>query len=378
MNTFTAGGLGKPAEGTTLATPRYPAMPHLFSLSVLFSLVLAVAMPARIGAAAPQIRPGQPWLDTSGDVINAHGYSVLHHEGSYYWYGSWKIPGKTEAEKNEAGVSCYVSDDLVTWRNLGLVLSVTAAGMHPDIADAGILDRPKIIRVPSTGRFVMHFKLYPPRAREGTTGTDVAYTGVAVADRPEGPFVYHGKFLGADSPNGSGDFALFQDETGTAFHVTVRKPDKQLVFARLTSDGLGPAEPYRPMPGVERATEAPALFRHDGRVYLLASGSTGWKPNTARLYVADRIDGPYRALGNPCRGVNPVHGYDAALTFGGQSTYVLPMPGRSDAWIAMFDVWKPEDPVNAAYLWLPLVFEGNNAVIRWTDAWEPGLAPRAR
>ena len=44
--------------------------------------------------------PGQPWLDTDGTHINAHGYSILKHEGKYYWYGSHKIAGKTEAQKN--------------------------------------------------------------------------------------------------------------------------------------------------------------------------------------------------------------------------------------------------------------------------------------
>jgi hypothetical protein len=342
-----------------------------------FALLLAACLCALVGptaltAVSPDlIRPGQPWMDSEGALINAHGYAVLQVGKSYYWYGSQKIPGRTEAEKNEAGVSCYVSEDLVTWRNLGLVLSVTAPGMHPDVADAGILDRPKVICMPATGRYVMYFKLYPPRAREGTAGTDVAYTGVAVADWPEGPFVYHGKFLAADSPNGSGDFALFQDESGAAYHIAVRKPDKHLVCARLAPDGLAPAGPYQPMSGIDRTTEAPALFIREGRVYLLGSGSTGWKPNAARLYVADQVGGPYRALGNPCQGLNPVNGYDARLTFGGQSTFVLPLPGATDAWIAMFDLWKPDDPLNAGYVWLPLRFEGGEAVIRWTDAWSP-------
>ena len=36
------------------------------------------------------IRPGQVWLDTKGERIQAHGGSVLFFEGWYYWYGENK------------------------------------------------------------------------------------------------------------------------------------------------------------------------------------------------------------------------------------------------------------------------------------------------
>jgi hypothetical protein len=60
------------------------------------------------GADAPvhrnrQFQPGQPWLDAQGTHLNAHGFCLLDHGGRHYWYGSHKIAGKTEAEKNEAG-----------------------------------------------------------------------------------------------------------------------------------------------------------------------------------------------------------------------------------------------------------------------------------
>ena len=33
--------------------------------------------------------------------------------------------------------------------------------------------------------------------------------------------------------------------------------------------------------------EAPAVFKHAGKYYLITSGCTGWAPNTARLAVAE-------------------------------------------------------------------------------------------
>jgi hypothetical protein len=329
-----------------------------------------------IGHSADQARhstfqPGQPWPDTVGTHINAHGYCILKHAGKYYWYGSHKIAGKTESEKNEAGVRCYVSSDLLNWENSGLVFSVTAEGQHPEVADAGILDRPKVIFNPATKKFVMYFKLYPPGAAGGMVGTEVAYVGVANSSEPLGPFTYQGKFTGAGSPSGSGDFAIFQDDDGAAYHIAVRKPDKLMVLGRLSDDGLRPAGDYTLMEGITRSAEAPALFRRNGKIYLLASGSTGWDPNPALMFVADQLAGPYQSLGNPCHGINPHNKLGPEKTFGGQSTFVMPSPWDKDAWIAMFDIWKPKDPIHAGYIWLPLHFEGNQPVIRWQNEWQP-------
>jgi hypothetical protein len=347
--------------------------------SVAKTCALAVAAWAFMVLALPALggdhfQPGQPWPDTDGVHINAHGYGIVQRGNTYYWYGSHKIEGRTESEKNEAGVRCYVSTDLLNWKNSGLVFSVTSKGQHPEVANAGILDRPKVIFNPATRKFVMYFKLYPPNAAGGTAGTDVAYVGVATAAEPLGPFDYQGRFTGGGSPSGSGDFTIFQDEQGAAYHVAVRKPDKLLVCGRMSEDGLRPAGEYTVMEGITRATEAPALFRRGARIYLLGSGSSGWDPNPARMFVADRVTGPYQPLGNPCLGINPHNKLGPEKTFGGQSTFVLPAPGKPDEWIAMFDIWNPKDPVNAGYIWLPLQFDGDKPVIRWQTEWKPAAS----
>jgi hypothetical protein len=343
---------------------------------MLFALACCVISCAAAGPTArnESFKPGLPWPDTDGVHINAHGFCVVPHEGKFYWYGAHKIAGKTEDEKNEAGVRCYVSTDLLNWTNAGLVLDVFAPGAHPELRDAFILDRPKVIFHAATKRFILYFKLYPPKEQGGKTGKDFACVGVATSSTPTGPFEYQGRFLGADSETGSGDFAIYQDADGTVYHIAVRKPDKgrkekPLVCGRLSADGLKPAGDYVVMEGVINATEGPALFRRAGRYYLLGSESTGWKPNSARLFVADQLTGPYQFLGNPCRGVNPHNQLGPEKTFGGQSTFVFPMPGKPDEWIAMFDINNPSDPINAGYIWLPLEFKGDEPVIRWREEW---------
>lgn len=328
-----------------------------------------------MGSAEPVVtahagfHPGQPWTDSRGVHINAHGFCVLDFEGRHYWYGANKIEGKTEDEKNEAGVRCYVSDDLMNWRDQGLVLSVFEKGAHPDLVDAFILDRPKVIYKESTKTFILYFKLYPPKSKGGKSGKDHAWVGVATSARPVGPFEYKGYFLGNHDKFGTGDFAIFPDTDGSIYHIAVRKPDKALIYGRLSDDGLKPVGEYKVLGGVTIGTEAPALFRRDGKVYLLGSDSSGWKPNAARMFVADQFTGPYEELPNPCRGVNPINQLGPDKTFGGQSTFVYPVAGRQDAWIAMFDINKPEDPISAGYIWLPVEFEGDQPVIRWRDKW---------
>jgi hypothetical protein len=317
-----------------------------------------------------QFRPGQPWADTQGTHLNAHGFCILDFGGRHYWYGSHKIPGKTESEKNEAGVRCYVSDDLLNWQDTGLVLDVFAPGAHPELADASILDRPKVIYHAATKKFILYFKLYPPKSQGGKSGVDFAYVGVATATEPTGPFHYQGRFLGGNSRFGTGDFTIFADTDGSIYHLGVRKPDKVHVAGRMSDDGLRPAGDYVELAGVTLKTEAPALFRRGNKIYFLGSDSSGWAPNAARMFVADRVTGPYQNLGNPVRGLNPHNNLGPEKTFGGQSTFVYPVAGRRDAWIAMFDINVPQNPITSGYIWLPIEFEGDRPVIRWRDQWD--------
>jgi hypothetical protein len=85
--------------------------------------------------------------------------------------------------------------------------------------------------------------------------------------------------------------------------------------------------------------------------------------------VAKSIWGPWKALGNPCQGINPENDLGPEKTFGGQSTYVLPVPGKEDVFIAMFDMWRPRNPIDGRYLWLPIQFTETDPSIPWQSPW---------
>ena len=40
------------------------------------------------GLSFAAFRSGEPWLDTSGNVIDAHGGGMLQDGDVFYWYGS--------------------------------------------------------------------------------------------------------------------------------------------------------------------------------------------------------------------------------------------------------------------------------------------------
>ena len=195
---------------------------------------------------------------------------------------------------------------------------------------------------------------------------------MAVADKPQGPFKYHHKFLGGGSTKGSGDFSMFKDDDGQLYHLTVRKPDKAFVIGRLDADYYYPEGDYRICEGIELHTEAPVVIKRNGVYHLLGSGSSGWKPNAARYFIADSIQGKWTYQGNPCHGINRVDNLGFELTYGGQSSFIFPVEGKKDAWIAMFDIWKPENPIAGRYIWLPLEWKDGQLSVTWRDSWNLG------
>jgi hypothetical protein len=355
--------------------------------------------------------PDQPWPDDKGVHINAHGGGILFHDGVYYWFGEHKTGG----DEAEVGVHVYASTDLYNWKDAGIALAVSEDPAS-EIARGCIIERPKVIHNARTGKFVMWFHL----ERKGKGRKD-GVSGVAVADAPTGPYVYQRcvrpdagvwplnatdehkagleeaqkligtvfwgsphpdrakmDFLGRDFHGGqmAKDMTLFVDDDGAAYHVFSSEENSALHISRLSDDYLSHSGRWvRIFEYLWH--EAPALFKKDGRYWMLSSHCTGWNPNTARSAVADSIWGPWTELGNPCVGATPRKRLGPALTFGGQSTHVFPVEGRPGAFIAMLDVWRPEDHIRGGYIWLPVKFEADRYTLEWRDSWDLSEFDRA-
>lgn len=343
---------------------------------------------------------GDRWLDNDSTLINCHGGGVLFHNGLYYWYGEHR-PEK--GFSTSRGVSCYSSPNLRDWKFEGIALSVEeddANGVVPGC----IIERPKVVFNPKTGKFVMWFH-HELKGR----GYEAAQAGTAIADTPSGPFkmlrsgrvnpgkmplnlqkapnppaydekeewwtpewhekVNRGLFTLRDLPGGqmARDMTIYVDDNGKAYHIYSSEENLTLQIAELTDDYTAHTGRYiRIFPGGHN--EAPALFKQDGRYWLLASGCTGWAPNEARIMCADDMLGDWERLPNPC--VGP----DAEKTFLGQSAFVLTLPEEDkirdspSRHIAVFDRWNPRSLAESRYLWLPVSFtpEGRPQII-WNE-----------
>jgi Glycosyl hydrolases family 43 len=311
-----------------------------------------------------QFEPAKEWLDNKGNPINAHGGGVLYFNGLYYWYGEHKIPGKSEQELADGGIHCYMSKDLINWTDGGIVLGVEYGSNNSDLEYGCLIERPKVVYNAKTRKFIAYFKFYPKG-----NGYEVAYVGVATSESPAGPFKYSHKFLGASMPKGSGDFSMFVDDNGDMYHLAVRKPDKAFVIGKMRDDYLLPVEDYKVCIGIEPHTEAPAIIKVNDTYHLLGSGSSGWKPNTARYYTSKNLYGPWTVQSNPLKGVNPIDSFGVEKTFGGQSSFIITVQGLKNAFIAMFDIWKPDMPIKGRYIWLPVILKDNKFSISWLDSW---------
>ena len=66
-------------------------------------------------------------------------------------------------------------------------------------------------------------------------------------------------------------------------------------------------------------------------------------------------------------------GPKSELTFGGQSTYILKVEGKKDAFIFMADIWRPEHPSDARYIWLPVQFKEGVPYVEWMVQLDTGF-----
>jgi beta-xylosidase len=214
-----------------------------------------------------------------------------------------------------------------------------------------------------------------------------ARVGVAVSATPIGPFQYLGslrpnagvwplnanekeKVTGPDNPLArdfndgqmARDLTVFVDDDEKGYLFYASEENLTMHVSALTDDYLHTAAKYARI-FVGRSMEAPAVFKHGGKYYLIASDCTGWAPNAARLAVADSVFGPWKELGNPCVGK------DAEFTFQAQSAFVLPVAQSKDQFIFMADRWNQWDLADSRQVWLPIQFENERPSLRWRDHW---------
>jgi len=295
------------------------------------------------GIISPAIS-GRDWKDEDGQLINAHGAGVLYFEETYYLFGEIK-KGTTTLVPNQnwddfrvsaGGVSCYSSKDLLHWKYMGLALAPVAGDPENDLDTSRVIERPKVVYNEKSGKFVMW-------AHIDKEDYSYARAGIAISDKPEGPYQYLGSFR----PNGqmARDMTLFKDVDGKAYLIYASEDNNTMQVCLLSDDFLAPTEKFIRI-FINQRREAPAMFTFQGKYFLITSLCSGWDPNPAMYAVADRVMGEWEVKGNPCVGPG------AERTFDAQSSFVLAVPGEPGSFIFMADRWDKNNLAGSGYLWL--------------------------
>lgn len=349
---------------------------------------------------APAIFPGQKWVDNNGKHINAHGGNIIKDGDTWYWYGERR---NTENSYGPMpGVSVYKSSNLVDWTDCGVALATVNEPDH--MLEAGcIIERPKVMRNPQTGKYVMLFH-HELKGR----GYEAARVGFAESDTPEGPFVFvkslrpnakswpsdwnrqqiaramalditdykkwwtpewyaavnAGLFLNRDYGGGqmSRDMTVYIDDDGKAYHIYSSEENLTLHIAELTDDYMNYTGKYVRMAPAGH-NEAPTILKRDGKYWMITSGCTGWAPNEARMFWAENIFGPWHQAKTPFRGEK------VSTSFDSQGTFIIQLP-NADKYIFMADRWSPDSLSESRHIWLPIQFDANGSpFLEWQDSW---------
>ena len=298
------------------------------------------------------MKNGQIWKDINGNDIQAHGGCIIEHNGIWYWYGENKdaenCPGMNRVDV--IGVSCYSSTDLVNWKYEGLVLEADKDDPESPIHTSKVLERPKVLYNEKNNNFVMWMHL-------DSSDYTYAAVGIAVSDSPIGPFEF--KTVMQPNRQDSRDMTLFKDIDGTAYLVHSKDWNKTMNIARLTEDYTMTDGMYVSVM-VDQEREAPALCYYGGMYYMVTSGCTGWRPNSAMYAECKHLLGKWKLIDNPCEGKN------YRRTFEGQSAYIFEASGR---FYLLLDHWVPRNLRRSGYSILPIEFNDGIMTIRWTEAW---------
>ena len=234
--------------------------------------------------------PGQVWLDTNGNRIQAHGGSLIYLDGVYYWYGENKEKTDKAAGIWHWGVRYYASTDLYNWEDRGLLIPPVTDDPNSSLHPTSMMDRPHILYNARTQKYICWLKIM----EKDQTQTET----VLMADSFFGPYTIVREKL---RPLGmsAGDFDLAVAPDGKAYYFFERV-HSETIIADLTedyTDVTGYYSTHFPHKGPPHVREATAHFIRHGKHYLLTSGTTGYFPNPSEAAMADTWHGPYTVQG---------------------------------------------------------------------------------
>jgi Glycosyl hydrolases family 43/Chitobiase/beta-hexosaminidase C-terminal domain len=367
-------------DGSTPTNGHGTLYDRSFTLSVGPKTVLqAVAYDASLDAPLSDVAIGRyrnyafkandDWYDDEGILIEAHSADISNFNGRYYWVGQFANKGNiiNDIDRNQ-GVWMYSSVDLLNWHFEGQILdNGQSAG-----TSWSYVERPHILYNPTTHVYVLWAHM-----DNNHDATDRA--GVATAPNPTGPWTWQTVTL---DPDGGGfkDFDLFQDADGTAYVAYVTQTGTSqgpITISQLAGDYQ--SSTGKSVKGLATGQEAPVLFKRSGVYFLITSGSDYYDsvdyPFSLRYTLCAQCSTPLGSwgMGSGPALFSPQPG--AGQPYNGQTSSLVIVPGRRDAYMLLTDFFDPTSLYNSRQTWVPLTFptattvQGRTPAVFDLDLW---------
>ncbi|MBP2335883.1 GH43 family beta-xylosidase [Saccharothrix coeruleofusca] len=234
----------------------------------------------------------------------------------------WVFPTSSRPYAEQTYLDAFSSPDLVHWTK------------HPNVlTTAAVSWATKAVWAPApvqrNGKYYLYFA-----ANDIQSNAELGGIGVAVADRPEGPYTDAiGKPLISQFVNGAQpiDQDVFIDSDGQAYmyyggwdHANVVKLNSDMTSLGTFEDG----STYKEITP-SNYKEGPQMFKRAGKYYLMWSEDYWGGPNYSVSYaMSDSPTGPFTKL-------SKVLGQDPAVARGSGHNSVLNVPG-TDIWYIVY------------------------------------------
>jgi len=282
-------------------------MKRLLIISALSALFVHTAIAQKAPAKA-----------TSGNPIFPGWYA--DPEATIFGKQYWVYPTFSDKYEKQVHFDAFSSTDLVTWTK------------HANILDSsGVKWAKRAMWAPAVvkkdGKYYFFFG-----ANDIQNDQTVGGIGIAVADKPEGPFKdYLGKPLIDKIINGAQpiDQFVFKDKDGQYYiiyggwgHCNIAKLNKDFTSIVPFEDGTM----FRSITP-EGYVEGPIMFIRNGKYYFMWSEG-GWTgPDYRVAYaISDSINGPFKRI-------STVLAQDAAVATGAGHHSVVKVPGKDEYYI---------------------------------------------
>ena len=310
----------------------------------IFIIALAFVFPIHAYSQYKSIYSGITLFDTNGNIINAHGGCIVKENNTFYLFGECH----TDTSNAFIGFNCYSSTDLYNWKFERRVLKIQKNGF---LGPNRIGERVKVMKCPTTGKFVMYMHTDDLRYKDPNIG-------YATATQINGDYTFNGALLFNDKPIKKWDMGTFQDTDGTGYLITHGGN-----IYKLTDDYTGVADQI--LKDMTKESESPAIFKKDSTYFWLASNRTSWERNDNFYFTATSLKGPWTSKGH--------FAPEGTLTWNAQTTFVLPIIGsKATTYLFMGDRWSyPKQATAATYVWQPLTVSGTTLSIpQFIESWQ--------